>query len=276
MSVTCFNIRELIIQGEKNKFEIKLILRYVLDLTAAQLIMADEYVLTPAQQQKFNLLKQRFLACEPLHYILGSREFYSRQFRVTPETLIPRPETELLIENVLKLAKPGMRVLDLGTGSGCIAVTLKLECPNLVVVAVDKYVETLSVAQGNAANLGAEIEFRVSDWYENIEGTFDIIVSNPPYIAMTDTHLINLSYEPQHALTDFNDGLDCLRQIIQKAVYHLVPGGELLVEHGYDQGSAVRNLFHLAGFYAVEILQDYANLDRITKGKLGFFDGETT
>jgi len=268
MSVTYHNVRTIIAQSTYGKLETKLILRHVLGLTAAQLIMQHERVLTAMEWNDFCLLKQRLLNQEPLHYILGYREFYSHQFKVTPDTLIPRPETELLVETLLGLANPGMRLLDLGTGCGCIAISAKLECPELSVVAVDKDIATLAVAQDNATTLSAGVEFKISDWYNAIEGVFDIIVSNPPYIAVADSHLAALSYEPQHALTDFNDGLDCLRSIIQGAPNYLATNGWLILEHGYDQALEVQRLFIASGFVMVNTLQDYAGLDRVTSGRV--------
>ncbi|MBP9743657.1 MAG: peptide chain release factor N(5)-glutamine methyltransferase, partial [Burkholderiales bacterium] len=205
----------------------------------------------------------------PLNYIVGYREFYSRRFRVTGNTLIPRPETELLVDEVLKLSprvQDGASVLDLGTGSGVIAVSIKLELPHFKVDAVDKFPQTLAIAQFNAKNLNAEVNFYISNWYTNIKNQYDIIVSNPPYIAKDDKHLANLTFEPQAALTDFGDGLGCLRHIIGEAANYLKLNGWLIVEHGFDQGQSVRNFYANAGFIKIKTIQDYASLDRITIG----------
>lgn len=268
MSVKLSSVHDLISQELQFKLEVKLILRHVLDLTAAQLIMASHRVLTQEELEQFNELRTRLYANEPLNYILGYREFYSREFKVTPDTLIPRPETEILVEQAIQLVKPGMQFLDLGTGSGCIAITAKLEYSDIEVTAVDKYPQTLAIAMQNSISLSAKVEFLVSNWYAELQGRkFDIIVSNPPYIVANDIHLSNLSYEPQHALTDFNDGLDCLRIIIANAPKYLNHAGYLLVEHGYDQGSAVVDLFQSAGFSQIKARKDYAGNDRITFGQ---------
>jgi release factor glutamine methyltransferase len=200
----------------------------------------------------------------PMAYILGYKEFYSRIFKVNTNTLIPRPETELLVDTVLALAKPMAKVLDLGTGSGCIAISCKLEQQALSVTATDKYPEALAVAISNAADLGADIKFINCDWLDGITDIYDIIVSNPPYIANNDKHLPALSFEPQHALTDFFDGMSAIRKIIEDSKAHL--NGYLLIEHGYDQGSFTTELMLKYGFRNIRTIRDYASLDRITIG----------
>lgn len=268
MSVKFLRIHDLLRHEPQFKHEVKLILRHVLGLTAAQLIMEDNKTLSIEELEQFNALRARLANNEPLNYILGYREFYSREFKVSPDTLIPRPETELLVEEAIRLVKPGMRFLDLGTGSGCIAITAKLEYFDIEVTAVDKYQQALAIAMQNSTNLNAEVEFIISDWYTKLHGRkFDVIVSNPPYIVANDLHLANLSFEPQHALTDFNDGLDCLRVIIHDAPEYLNQNGYLLVEHGYDQGSVVNDLFQKAGFRQIKTLKDYSGHDRITLGQ---------
>ncbi len=267
MNVACFSIKEIITRSQ-NKLETKLLLRHVLQLTAVELILANNRVLTKLEWQEFCKLNQRLLDKEPINYILGYREFYSRQFKVTKDTLIPRPETELLVDKVLALAGSRVQILELGTGSGCIAISIKLENPDLIVTAVEKSIDALAVAEENAQILGANVDFTYSDWYTNIgKQSFDIIVSNPPYIAINDQHLNNLTYEPKSALTDFKDGLDCFRQIIANAPKYLNSNGLLLVEHGYDQALSVQSLFRLNGFSEIRTYQDYADLDRITIGK---------
>ncbi len=247
--------------------DFKLLLRYVTGFNQVELITKNEYELSQDELVKLNNLVARRQKGEPLHYILGYKEFYSREFRVTPDTLIPRPETELLVDKVLSIAIPNARLLDLGTGSGCIAVACKLENPNLDVVAVDKYSDTLEVACTNAIQLGAKIKCILSDWFSNVDGLFDVIVSNPPYIAHDDVHLGSLQFEPQHALTDNLDGFSHIKQIIRGSIAHLKKGGYLLFEHGFEQGEMSRKLLHNAGFIDIETIQDYASLDRITLGK---------
>lgn len=263
-----YTIRELIKNTGLDKLDLKLLLRYVLNMNQAQLIINSEYELTSLEYVKLHELVKQCLAGQPVNYLIGYREFYSRNFKVTPDTLIPRPETEFLVEQVLTLAKQGFRLLDLGTGSGCIAISCKLEYPELEVIACDNSVKALAVAHENAKSLNAELDFVLSNWYENITSRFDIIVSNPPYIAKDDQHLVSLTYEPQTALTDFADGLDCFRIIISGAAKHLTANGWLILEHGFDQGAAVREMLSQSQFKQIETISDYANLERITYAKL--------
>lgn len=246
--------------------DFKLLLRHITGFNQAQLITHSEYELSEEQLVLLQELVRRRQNGEPLHYILGSKEFYSREFIVTENTLIPRPETELLVEKVLAIAPNNAKILDLGTGSGCIAITCKLEKPDLSIIAVDKYEATLTVAKRNALDLSANVKFVLSDWFSQVDGVFDIIVSNPPYIALNDIYLESLRFEPAHALTDNSDGLSHIRHIINGSRLHLKTGGYLLFEHGFDQGEISRKLLCDAGFFAVETIRDYANIDRITIG----------
>ncbi len=260
-----FSIQEIIANDKRlPKLEIKLILQHILNKNAVQLITHDNYKLTDGEYSQLNQLVAKRQAGTPIAYIIGHKEFYSREFRVNEHTLVPRPETELLIDTALQLAKPSDRILDAGTGSGCIAITLKLESPTLIVDALDNYPATLDIAEENALKLGAQINFIYSNWFEEITKKYNLIVSNPPYIANNDNHLANLCAEPQHALTDFNDGLNCIREIIANSKNHLILGGYILIEHGYDQGQAIRDLYQQQGFANIKTLQDYAGLDRIT------------
>ncbi|WP_035058068.1 peptide chain release factor N(5)-glutamine methyltransferase [Andreprevotia chitinilytica] len=226
----------------------------------------------PALVAAFKVLAARRLTGEPVAYLVGSREFYGREFAVNPAVLIPRPETELLIELALQRAPANARVVDLGTGSGCIPVTLKLERPDLAVSAVDVSVAALEVARSNAQQLAAEVRMLESDWFAALAGdTFELIVSNPPYIEQHDPHLAqgDLRFEPRGALTDEADGLAHIRRIVAGAAAHLVANGWLLFEHGFDQGEASRALLAKAGFLAVETWPDLAGLDRVTGGQWG-------
>lgn len=260
-------LRDLLRQNIIDRTDNRVLLMHVTGFSHARLLAYDDYVLTQEQVENYDQLVRRVQNGEPLAYIVGHKEFYSREFKVTPATLIPRPETELLVEHVLAKAQRGAKVLDLGTGSGCIAITLKLEQSDLRVTAVDKFADALAVAQQNAVRLQAEIEFVCSDWYSLFgEQQFDIIVSNPPYIEAGDEHLIALSYEPQSALTDFGDGLSCIREITRLSRNHLLSKGSLLIEHGYDQGAAVREIFAKSGLSNVVTVLDYAGLERITIG----------
>ncbi len=210
---------------------------------------------------------------EPVAYILGEREFYGRLFKTTPAVLIPRPETELLVENALARL-PGDRpahVLDLGTGSGCIALTIALERPDCEVLAVDSSPGAVAIAQANALQLGAgNVRFRVSDWYAQLPVMrFDMIVSNPPYIASSDPHLGqgDLTHEPAHALASGIDGLDAIRIIVAGLPSRLRPGGWGVLEHGYDQADACQALFDAAGLQQIMTLPDLAGLARVTVGQ---------
>ncbi len=261
-------LRDLLRQNIIDRADNRVLLTHVTGFNHAKIIAFDDYILDSAQLEQYHQLLRRVQSGEPLAYIVGYKEFYSRQFKVTLDTLIPRPETELLVEQVLERASNGARVLDLGTGSGCIAITLKLESSDLSVTAVDKFAATLEIAQQNAANLHAEIEWICSDWYSELEACkFDIIVSNPPYIEHDDQHLVALSFEPQAALTDFADGLSCIHEITRLSHEHLLPNGWLLIEHGYDQGTAVREIFTKNGLSDITTILDYAGLERITIGK---------
>jgi release factor glutamine methyltransferase len=209
-------------------------------------------------------------------YLLGFREFMGHEFAVSPAVLIPRPETELLVETALdvlaRCSQAEPRVLDMGTGSGAIAVSIALACAKASVVATDVSDEALSLARENARRLGARVEFFCGNWYHAVSGQpeFDLIVSNPPYISANDPHLVqgDLRFEPAGALTDGADGLDALRAIVGGAPLRLKAGGALWVEHGWDQAPAVRSLLRQAGFKMVESLPDLAGIERISGGYL--------
>lgn len=260
-------LRDLLVQQDISRLDNRVLLSQVTGFSFAQLISRDDYELTRNQLQHYQAWYLRALAGEPLAYILGKKEFYSREFQVTPDTLIPRPETELLVEEVLELASQNARIVDLGTGSGCIAISTKLERPDLSVLAVDKFSAALAVARKNAVNLSADVEFVESDWFSTLRGKFDIIVSNPPYIEVDDPHLQHLQFEPQTALSDFGDGLSCIRMIAAGVNQFLNFNGWLVVEHGYNQALAVQEIFRRVGLSQVITLQDYAGLDRITLGQ---------
>lgn len=280
-----YTIKQILLDSKLDKLDTRLLLGHVLGFSRVELITRDDYPLTPAQYDSYVTLYTKCLSGIPIAYILGYKEFYSRRFMVTPDTLIPRPETELLVDTVLSLANSGDRVLDLGTGSGCIAISCKLENQTLNVSATDKYSETLAIAKENANILGAEVKFIQSDWLNGITDKYDIIVSNPPYIEPDDEHLKLLTFEPQAALTDFRDGMSAIKQIIAGSLKNLygdslespenhIPvisnrhcNGYLLIEHGYNQGKATSDLMLSYGFKDVRTIRDYANLDRITMGK---------
>jgi release factor glutamine methyltransferase len=256
-----------------DSLECRILLAYGLQLTRIQLITQSERVITADEAQQLAALFQRRLAGEPIAYIVGQREFYGLPFEVTPAVLIPRPDTELLVELALQRLPPQGRLLDMGTGSGAIAVALAHARTDAQVSALDLSPEALAVAQRNARrNLGPDssIQFMQSDWYHAVTGQqFELIVSNPPYIVAGDPHLAqgDLRFEPLGALTDHADGLDALRRIIDGAPAHLAAGGWLLLEHGYDQAAAVRELLMQAGFSEVQSWRDLAGIERASGGK---------
>lgn len=259
-----------------DRLDARLLLQYATGCTHADLLARPETpVIAPAYAQ-FAAWVERRAAGEPLAYLIGEAEFRGRVFQVSPDVLIPRPETEVLIELALQKL-PGIdhpHILDLGTGSGIVAISLALESPGARLCAVDLSAGALSVARNNAGRLGAKVDFREGSWFEPVPGErFDVIVSNPPYVADGDPHLAlnGLPFEPQMALTDQEpggNGLACIRQIIGSAAAHLKPGGWLLFEHGYDQGAASRNLLAAAGFKAAFTHPDLAGTDRVSGAHL--------
>lgn len=263
------------------QIDAELLLGAALGATRAGLYAWPERVLSPSEQSRFESLLERRILGEPVAYILGEREFWSLRLRVTPVVLIPRPETELLVETALSLpqAEAGagpLRVADLGTGSGAIALALASERPHWQIVATDQSAAALQVASDNAIGLGIHnVSFRQGSWCEALpEGLFDILVSNPPYIDSQDAHLTqgDLRFEPVSALAAPGQGLDDLRAICRAAPRHLAPDGWLLLEHGFEQGEKVAQLLTEAGFIGVRTLPDLAGLPRVTLGMLDSAD----
>lgn len=254
------------------RLEARLLLQDVTGLTATRLAAHPEYPVENTARAHYLDLVARRERGEPLAYLLGRREFYGRDFHVAPGVLIPRPETELLVETGLKKIANQVQpdVLDLGCGSGCIAISLALERPDAAVTAIDASPAALAIARKNARRLDASVDLIESDWFAalNPQKKFKLIVSNPPYIACADPHLVqgDLRYEPETALASGNDGLDALRHLIRTAPRHLQAGGWLLVEHGYDQADAVRELLESAGFFAIEQHADLAGILRVSGG----------
>lgn len=330
------SIAALLSQQTIDKREAQMLLAHVLGISRALVIAHPERTLDAAQEERVRDFFSRRAAGEPIAYLLGTREFYGRDFAVSPATLIPRPETELIVEQALarlsdhkwpaSLASarvsqietsrnsisvhpepvegrnelrcesnltPGAstgsartgnpesgqadsdaraRILDIGTGSGAIAVTLALERRDAIVVAADISHDALDIANQNAHRLDAKVEFIQSHWYTNLTGRkFDLIVSNPPYVAGRDEHLSkgDLRFEPQIALTDeSSDGLQSIRSIVDGAPAHLHPGGWLLFEHGYDQVDACRELLLKAGFENLISIDDLAGIPRVAGGQI--------
>jgi release factor glutamine methyltransferase len=251
----------------------RVLLAHVLKRDAAYLVAHCDDALDPGAGQSFNDLVARRAAGEPVAYLTGHREFYGLEFRVTPAVLIPRPETELLVELALERlpAGAGQSVLDLGTGSGCVAVCIAKHRPRTRVVGADLSGAALALARENAAAHGVtNIEFRRSDWFSRLGGErFAVIAANPPYVAAGDPHLMqgDLRYEPAGALAAGTHGLACLRTIAEAAPAHLERGGWLLVEHGHDQAAQCRQFLSQAGFVEVFSRPDLAGIDRVTGGR---------
>ena len=259
-----------------DRLDARLLVQHVTGCSHVDLIAKPEMLLSPEQQTMLDALVSRRAAGEPLAYLVGHAECRGRSFTVSPAVLIPRPETEVLVEQSLERLKDkeAPRILDLGTGSGIVAISLALEKPRARVTAVDISPEALAVAQQNAENLNARIDFRQGSWFKPVDGeTFDLIVSNPPYVALGDPHLqLNgLPFEPAIALTDGvpdGAGLACIRAIVAGAPAHLVPDAWLLFEHGYDQGESSRNLLQANGFKYLFTQPDLAGIDRVSGGRI--------
>ena len=249
----------------------RVLLAHALECSPAWLFAHGDDAIDPGALQRFEALLQRRIQGAPAAYLIGHRGFWTFDLKVSPQTLIPRPETELLVELALARSPAGevLHIADLGTGSGAIALALAHERPQAQVIAVDVSEGALDVARANAAALGlGQVEFRRGDWLQPLAGEcFDVIVSNPPYIAEGDPHLNALRYEPEPALSSGRDGLDAIRIIVGDAPTHLRPGGWLLLQHGLDQGDAVRGLLHAAGFDQVLTHRDLENRDRVTSGR---------
>jgi release factor glutamine methyltransferase len=257
---------------EEARSEAQILLQTALGVGRAYLLAHPERVLTEQEHAVYQALFQRRLAGEPLAYILGEREFFGLDFKVTPATLIPRADTELLVERALAhLPVCGGRVLDLGTGSGAIALAIAHARPDIEMTAVDASVAALTVAQENARRLGiGNASFMPGDWFSPLVGQkYDLIVSNPPYIAEGDRHLSqgDLRFEPASALASGPDGLDDIRRIVAEAGTYLIDGGWLLLEHGYDQSAQVRELLHRAGFGTIGSDRDMAGIERVSYGR---------
>jgi release factor glutamine methyltransferase len=268
-------VADLLRASDLPALETRILLEHVLGWRRTELITRDAELLEDESVAAFEALEKRRVAGEPIAQLVGSREFFGLQFEVTPNVLIPRPETELLVETALEVIASidTPRVLDLGTGSGAIAVAIAHERPQAHIWAVDKSPEALAVAAQNALNLlGVDrpLTLLESDWTEALDPSlrFDLIVSNPPYIALGDPHLSegDLRFEPRAALTDEADGLAAIRTIIQRAPFLLRPGGSLWLEHGFDQAEQVRALLTARGMSEVRSVRDLAGIERISGG----------
>ncbi len=274
------NVAELLreaavrLPGEDARHEAEQLLLHVLEVERAWLFAHATDAVADDARQRFDVLVQRRTEGQPLAYLIGRRGFWTLDLHVNAATLIPRPETELLVEQALVRlpANDLRRVADMGTGSGAIALSIASERPLATVIATDLHAATLAVAVTNAQAHGLEnVWFRRGHWHDALgNDRFDMIVSNPPYIAAGDPHLQqgDLRFEPPPALASGVDGLEAIREIIAGAPAHLVRGGWLLLEHGWNQGKAIRALLEQAGFGEVETVQDLEQRDRVTLGCL--------
>jgi release factor glutamine methyltransferase len=265
-------VRQALAQSGLVPVDAKALLAHVMDRNRAWLAAHEQDTLTQAQAEAFVELGRRRLHGEPVAYLTGTREFWGLDLTVTPDVLIPRPETETLVEFVLaKLPRDRpVRVLDLGTGSGAIALAIAHDRPNAAVLGTDSSQAALAVAQGNAQRLQlTNVAFAAADWYSGLPpGHWNLIASNPPYVGGVDPYLQegDLRFEPIASLSSGLDGLTALRVIVGGARERLVAGGWLVVEHGHDQSQAVRELFRAAGFSEVSSTRDLAGIPRVVAG----------
>lgn len=248
------------------RIECELLLSEALDVNRAHLLAYPENELSEDVHDLVNQQIHDLRQGRPLAYILGEREFWGLPFKVTSDVLIPRPETELLVELALAHTPPDGRVLDLGTGSGAIAISVGHDRADLDVTATDTSTAALEIARQNATHHNVSLTLIHSAWFTSLKGHWDVIVSNPPYIAPNDPHLPALNHEPESALVAAQDGLADIANIIAHSADFLQPGGLLIIEHGYDQAQRVRTLFAAAGFHDIRSARDLANIERATLG----------
>ncbi|AXA99644.1 peptide chain release factor N(5)-glutamine methyltransferase [Aeromonas caviae] len=267
------HIMATLASGESPRADADALLCHLLDCRRSYLMTWPEHELDAAQQATLAGWLARRLNGEPIAHLIGEREFWSLPLKVSPATLIPRPDTEVLVEQALARLPVGpCALLDLGTGTGAIALALKSERPDADVWAVDRMPAAAALARTNSAALGLPIEVRDGSWFAPLSDAprFAMIVSNPPYIDGTDPHLHegDVRFEPRSALVAEEQGLADIRLIVTQAPAHLVPGGWLLLEHGWDQGEAVRQLLLQQGYVQVETVRDYGDNERVTLGRL--------
>lgn len=267
------HIMATLASGESPRADADALLCHLLDCRRSYLMTWPEHELDAAQQATLAGWLARRLNGEPIAHLIGEREFWSLPLKVSPATLIPRPDTEVLVEQALARLPDGpCALLDLGTGTGAIALALKSERPDADVWAVDRMPAAAALARTNSAALGLPIEVRDGSWFAPLSDAprFAMIVSNPPYIDGADPHLHegDVRFEPRSALVAEEQGLADIRLIVTQAPAHLVPGGWLLLEHGWDQGKAVRQLLLQQGYVQVETVRDYGDNERVTLGRL--------
>lgn len=273
-----FSVRDAVRLGEclgLDRRDIAVLLGHVLDRKRAWLIAHDDHTLTADESARWREAAMRRADGEPVAYIVGCKEFHGLPLRVSPAVLVPRPETEILVDlaigaiDELSGSKRPIRLLDLGTGSGAIALACKSARRHTEVHASDSSEAALAVARANAFEFGLDVEFRLGSWWEPWIGErFDLAFCNPPYVADEDPHLTLLQHEPRAALVGGGSGLAALEEVVRGAAGHLVPGGRLWFEHGCDQAGAVARLLSVAGFSGVATHHDLAGLPRCTGGVL--------
>lgn len=266
-------IKTLSLEGNEAKFEAQLLLQNVLNVNRAWLLAHESDALQDKIKADFESLLARRLLGEPIAYILGQREFFGLNLIVTPDTLIPRPDTETLVETALDKIPTDtpFTVLDLGTGTGAVALAIAEHRPEAQVTAIDASSGALDIAKRNANQLDlTQVDFRLSNWFSALAGErFNLIVSNPPYIEQHDIHLTqgDLRFEPMSALASGTDGLDDIRQIVDNCLLHLHPQGWLMLEHGYNQAHLVTDLMAQSGLIDITTIKDLGANDRVTIGK---------
>lgn len=278
-SINCTQALALAKRLGLDRLDAQLLLLHALGKPASErswLVTHDTEQLAPGVVSLFHAMSLRRAEDEPLAYIVGSKEFFGLSLQVDPRVLVPRPDTETLVEwslavlEMFDLTRP-VKVLDLGTGSGAIALaiaySLKATDREVQVTAVDASADALNVARENARRLSLAVDFIQSSWLQEVDGRFQLIASNPPYIASADPHLAALAHEPLQALTAGTDGLDDIRHIIQQVPGHLLPSGWLLLEHGYDQAEQVRELLRRQGFLHIQSRRDLAGIERCSGGQ---------
>lgn len=260
-------------QSESPRRDAEILLEHVTGKTRTFILAFGETVLTDAQCEQLGALLARRQRGEPIAHLIGVREFWSLPLFVSPATLIPRPDTECLVEQALaRLPVAACRILDLGTGTGAIALALASERPDCDVVAVDRMADAVALALRNKAHLAIpNVRILQSDWFSALQGqSFEMIVSNPPYIDAQDPHLSqgDVRFEPLSALVADDQGMADIAHIIAQARHALTPGGVLLLEHGWQQGALVRDAFSQAGYTQIETCRDYGDNERITLGRI--------
>jgi len=257
--------------SDSARLDTELLLAHCLEKNRTYLFAWPEKTLTARQIKEFQTCMDRRLSGEPVAYILGVREFWSLSLKVNDSTLIPRPDTETLVElSLAKLSSKNERILDLGTGTGAIALAIAKECPHASVIACDKSNGAVILAEQNRKDNGlANVKVMQSDWFDNVEGRFSVIISNPPYIDEGDEHLSqgDVQFEPKSALIAGDNGLADLAHIISCSPHYLASNGWLLLEHGWKQGAEVRRLMEVEGFTHVQTIPDLNGQDRVTEGQ---------